>query len=362
MVNTRKHFPVLSQYIYANTASAGLLNDDLMEWRQEHDMDYLIGGSNFRNKVAEKLIGETRETVAGFFGAKADNTALVQNFTLGLNMLLEGLDKKERVLLVKDDYPSVNWPFEYRGFPVSYVALSEDLEADILHKLRAEDISVLALSLVQWTNGFKINMKILSKIKEEFPNLKIIADGTQYCGTCDFDFESSPIDVLGASAYKWLLSGYGNGFMLFKDGVQDMFSVKTIGFNGSGHDLGARDKLSFARHFEPGHLDTLTFGSMKFSLDYLTKLGKGAIEERLQALSRYAMEGFGGLGILSDDIVKRKEHSTIFNIQGNDALFQELTEYGVLCSLRGKGIRLSFHFYNNEEDIDEVLRILKTVL
>ncbi|MBU2949042.1 aminotransferase class V-fold PLP-dependent enzyme [Zobellia uliginosa] len=360
MKNTRKHFPVLSQYIYANTASAGLLNDDLMEWRQEHDLDYLIGGSIFRNRVMEKIIAETRQSVADFFGAKKENTALVQNFSLGLNMLVDGLDKKHKVLLVKGDYPSVNWPFEYRGFDISYVDLDENIEANIENIIRKNNISVLALSLVQWTNGLKINMKFLTKIRNEFPNLKIIADGTQFCGTSDFDFESSPIDVMGASAYKWLLSGYGNGFILFKDDIEDMFSVNTIGYNASGHNLNGRDSISFANHFEPGHLDTLTFGSLNFSLKYLNTLGRNAIENQLKLLSQKAKEEFGQLGLLSKVIRDREDHSTIFNIKGDNALFQKLTDNGVICSQRGDGIRFSFHFYNSIEDINTVVKILRT--
>ncbi|CAM3293368.1 aminotransferase class V-fold PLP-dependent enzyme [Zobellia roscoffensis] len=362
MKNTRKHFPVLSQYIYANTASAGLLNDDLMEWRQEHDLDYLIGGSNFRNKVAAKLVSETREVVANFFGAKKENTALVQNFTLGLNMLVEGLDRSHKILLVKDDYPSLNWPFEYRGFDVSYVELCASLEESIRNKIQEQNISVLALSLVQWTNGIQISMNFLTYIKNKFPNLKIIADGTQFCGTSNFDFESSPLDVLGASAYKWLLSGYGNGFMLFKDGMEDVFAVKTIGYNASGHDMDARDKIPFANRFEPGHLDTLNFGSLKFSLEYLNSLGKATIENQLKLLSKKAKEEFGRLGLLSKNVLEREGHSTIFNIKGDNALFEKLTENGVICSQRGEGIRLSFHFYNSEEDIDKVVKILKTAI
>ncbi len=42
MQNLRKKFPVLKQCIYANTPATGLLYEDLLEWRQEHDLDYLI--------------------------------------------------------------------------------------------------------------------------------------------------------------------------------------------------------------------------------------------------------------------------------------------------------------------------------
>ena len=360
MKNTRKHFPVLSQYIYANTASAGLLSDRLMDWRQEHDLDYLIGGSIMKNKARFGLIPEVRKTVANFFGAKPENTALVPNFSLGLNMLLEGLDEKHRVLLLEDDYPSVNWPFEYRGFQVFYARIDKNLEENILEKVRTENISVLALSLIQWVSGIKIDMDFLKTLKKEFPDLLIIADGTQFCGTSDFNFEGSAIDVLGTSAYKWLLSGYGNGFMLFKDGLKDSFSIRTMGFNSANTYLDGKADVNFAQHFEPGHLDTFNFGSLKFSLDYLNDLGKKNIDAHLNELSDKAKEEFSKLGLLSDKVMGRKIHSTIFNIKGDGAIFNRLTDNNVICSQRGDGIRLSFHFYNTEKDIDVIINTLKT--
>jgi len=360
MENTRKHFPVLSQYIYADTASAGLLNDKLMEWRQEHDLDYLIGGSTMKNKARFGLIPEVRKTVAKFFGAKTENTALVPNFSLGLNMLLEGLDEKHRVLLLESDYPSVNWPFEYRGYSVFYAKLDEHLEEHIREKVRFENISVLALSLIQWVNGIKIELDFLKTLKKEFPDLIIIADGTQFCGTADFNFEDSAIDVLGASAYKWLLAGYGNGFMLFKDDVKDSFSIRTMGFNSTNTNIDGKENVNFANHFEPGHLDTFNFGSLKFSLDYLQGLGKENVEAQLKRLSQKAKTEFNNLKLLNADCIERKIHSTIFNIRGNEAIHQKLTENNIISSQRGDGIRLSFHFYNTENDIDEIVKILKT--
>lgn len=360
MENTRKHFPVLSHSIYANTASAGLLNDDLMEWRQEHDLDYLIGGSTMKTKARYSGIPKIRKTVAEFFGAKPENTALVPNFSLGLNMLLEGMEGDAKVLLVKNDYPSVNWPFEYRYFKIVYAALDANLEDNILQKIKSDEIAVLALSLVQWVNGIKIDMDFLKSLKREYPDLIIIADGTQFCGTTDFNFETSGIDVLGASGYKWLLGGYGNGFFLFKDGIKNRFSLHTMGFNAADTDVMARDDVRFAMHFEPGHLDTLNFGSLKFSLDYLESLGKVTIENHLKKLSTKAKKEFTELRLLEDSVVGRKSHSTIFKIKGEDALFQKLNDNNVVCSQRGKGIRFSFHFYNSEKDIDAIINILKT--
>ncbi|MGB7396016.1 MAG: aminotransferase class V-fold PLP-dependent enzyme [Pricia sp.] len=360
MEKSRKNFPVFSQYIYANTASAGPLNEKLLAWRQEHDLDYLIGGSNFKTDAMLNFIPEVRKTVSRFFGAKNENTALVPNFSLGLNLLLDGLDDDTHILLVQNDYPSVNWPFESRNFKISYAALDENLEENILQKLKSEHISVLALSLVQWVNGIRIDLDFIKSLKKEYPDLIIIGDGTQFCGTTDFNFGDSGIDILGTSGYKWLLGGYGNGFFLFGDTVEHRFAIKTTGFNAAGGNLKERDTVRFAKHFEPGHLDTLNFGSLKFSLDYLTSLGMENVENRLKIISEKAKREFTELGLLEDAVSSRKSHSTIFNINGDHSLFQKLSKENIVASQRGSGIRLSFHFYNTEKDIDDIVKILKT--
>lgn len=353
-----KEFPILDQYIYANTAAYGILYDGLLDWRQEHDLDYLIGGSNFKMKSL-KLISDTRETIGRFFNCKTDNIALIQNFSIGLNLLLEGLDRKHKVLLLNDDYPSLNWPFESRGFDCKYIVITEHVEENILVAIEKEKITVLALSVVQWLNGIKIDLSFLKKLKELYPDLLIIADGTQYCGTESFDFEDSAIDILGASAYKWLLAGSGNGFMLFKERVKPHFNLKAIGYNSANAVLENKNSFRFTKHLEPGHLDTLAFGSLKKSIDFLTTIGMQKISAINKDLSHFAFTEFSKLNLLEDKVVKRNEHSTIFTIMGNQKLFDHLIQNDVICSQRGNGIRLSFHFYNTTKNISKVVDIIK---
>ncbi|MBU2995147.1 aminotransferase class V-fold PLP-dependent enzyme [Cellulophaga baltica] len=359
MLKIIKEFPILNQYIYANTAAYGIMYDSLLDWRQEHDLDYLLGGSNFKLKGLS-LIEDTRKTVGNFFNCTIDNVALIQNVSLGFNVLLEGLDKNNKVLLLEGDFPSLNWPFESRGFDVNFASLKEGILEDNIHSIiKNKGISVLAISIVQWLNGIKIELDFLKKLKSEFPDLLIIADGTQYCGTEVFDFEASAIDVLGASAYKWLLAGSGNGFMLFKDEVKEHFKLNTTGFNSSAGVIENKNKFDFVKHFEPGHLDTLSFGSLKRSLDYLTEIGKEDIEATIKELGDYAFAEFSKLGVLEDTVVKRTSHSTIFNIKGNQKLFDALTNNAIICSQRGDGIRLSFHFYITIKNIKKVVDVIK---
>ncbi|MEZ4810515.1 MAG: aminotransferase class V-fold PLP-dependent enzyme [Allomuricauda sp.] len=357
MQTLRKKFPLLNQYLYANTAATGLLSEDLMEWRQGHDLDFLIGGSIMKLKSYENT-PEIRGTVGRFFNCRPENVALVPNFTLGLNMLLEGLDKSQKVLLLKDDYPSMNWPFETRNFDVDHVVIDERLEQNILEKIKTGKFDVLALSLVQWVNGIAVDLDFLKQLKKDFPHLMVIADGTQFCGTKQFSFQDSGVDILGASGYKWLLGGNGNGFILVKDDIKDRFQLKFIGNNSVDRDETKRNNIPFCKHLEPGHLDSLNFGSLQFALDFLDDIGMPHIEAHLSKLSHKAKTAFSALGLLENSVVERKQHSTIFNIMGDQKLYRKLMEHDVVCARRGRGIRLSFHFYNTEDEIDTIVKIL----
>jgi selenocysteine lyase/cysteine desulfurase len=358
MQSLRKKFPVLHQCIYANTASAGLLSEDLMEWRQGHDLDFLIGGSEMKAKGFAHM-PEIKKTVGKFFQCKPSNVALVPNFSLGLNMLLEGLSKDKKVLLLQNDYPSVNWPFETRNFNREYVDIDEHMEENIYTKVKTGSIDVLALSVVQWVNGVKIDLEFIKQLKKDFPHLLIIGDGTQFCGTETFNFEKSGFDIMGTSAYKWLLAGYGNAFFLVKDAVMDQFELKGIGNGSVNNDLSKRDSITFCKYLEPGHLDSFNFGSLEFALNFLDEIGLEDIQAHLQKLSNKAKNAFSELGLLEQSVLERKQHSTIFNIKGDEKLFNKLTEENVVASPRGGGIRLSFHFYNTEEEIDVVETLLK---
>ena len=359
MEKFRKEFPVLRKGVYANTAVYGLLYESLLDWRQEHDLDFLVHGSDMRVKTL-KLFSDTRKTVGEFFHCKRENVALVNNFSTGLNVLLEGLNPKKKILLIEGDYPSLNWSFENRGFNIRYLKMVCDLEDRIQEVIEKEHIDVLALSLVQWLDGFSIDLEFLKQLKIKFPDLLIIADGTQFCGSMQFDFDNSGIDVVGASAYKWLLAGYGNGFMLFSDRVKEEISIKNIGFNAANGDLDKKNSIRFAKLFEPGHLSSLNFGSLKFSLDYFTKIGMDKITGQNRKLSEKAKSEFQALGLLDEKFIERKSHSTIFNIRADDSIFQHLLANDVYCAQRGQGVRLSFHFYNTESEIDSIIKILKT--
>jgi selenocysteine lyase/cysteine desulfurase len=307
-----------------------------------------------------EMISGVRDVLGKFLGCDRSRVALTPNYSLGLNLVLEGLSKESRVLLLQTDYPSVNWPFESRGFHRHYAKLDEAIEKHIDEQLKTERIDVLAFSLVQWENGLRMDPDFMAYLRAQYPDLLMVADGTQSCGAFAMDFEASGLDVLGGSGYKWMLAGTGNGYTLFSERATDRLKLNTTGFNTVGGRIEEKGNERTAKQLEPGHLDSTCFGSLGFAVEKLMSWGMEHIEMHNQKLMAKAISGLESLGLLNDPFEKRKVHGNILKIRGGDALFNHLSESGVSCSQRGGGIRLSFHLYNSEADIDRLLHILKS--
>jgi len=353
-IDFEKEFPVIGKFTYLNTASSGLLPRSVAEWRQAHDNQFVEQGSLFRDAHKEH-IWEVKKTVANFFNARKEQVALIPNISFGLNTLLEGIPKGKKVLLIEGDYPSINWAVESRDFEIQYVPLDEQLETSLQQVFDTFRPDFFFCSLVQYISGIRIDLSFLKAIKAAYPETLLVGDGTQYLGIEPYDFTDGPFDVIGASAYKWLISGYGNGFLILNPKVEERIAPRTIGFNSADAVYGNKDTINLVGRLEPGHQDTLNYGSMAKSLEFLNSIGLDKIKEKNDRLVDYALNRFTDLNWLESYTTEREKHSTIFNIKGDMDLFMKLKQQGIITSPRGKGLRVSMHFYNSPSDIDMLI-------
>lgn len=186
-------FPGLLNRTYLNTASFGLMSQCLVNWQKEQDKLLMQNGSDFRIQFPD-FMSEVKQVLARFFENSVEYTFLLPNFSFGFNALLDGFSKSERFLMVEDDYPSIHYPIISRGFAISLAKADTHLEENLWQEIISKSPSILALSLVQYTDGLKVDLEFLKTLKKEFPDLLIIADDTQFCGTAAFNFENSGID------------------------------------------------------------------------------------------------------------------------------------------------------------------------
>lgn len=355
-MNFKNEFPLLGQTTYINTAASCLLSSSLLGWRREHDHWFMQSGSGFRLEQAAFLEG-VKDTIAHFFKADRSHTFLVANFSSGFNVFLDGLDSRHRFLLLDNEFPAVYYPVQSRGFTCNYIAMGADLEERIIDGIRQHQPTIFAFSLVQYTNGVKLSQAFIQELKRLFPDLILVADGTQYCGTELLDFSASSMDVLIASGYKWMLGGYGNGFVFLKEAVVPQLYAE-VGSRPLPQEPFLQHKGMLHMRFEPGHQDTLNFGSLQQSTLFLSETGYPFISDKIDLLTREAKAAFAERGLLDDFICERPVHSSIFRLNIDDELVQKILGANIVGTARGRGLRVSFHFYNELQDLEHLLAVI----
>ena len=352
-------FPITKKCTYLNTPSSGLTSKNLIDFRKQYDNGIHTDYKKI-DFLEDEQIDSLRTKIQKYFKAETAEIALLPSFSIGLNGIVDALPKHAKVLLLKGDYPSVNLPFEFRDFQIEYAEINENLEHNIDQKLERFQPDFIALSVVQFLNGIKIDLSFLQQVKKTYPHIQIIGDATQYLGTEKFNFDESAFSVIGSSGYKWFNAGTGNAFFIIDKDFLAALNPKSYGSNSLlNKPDGSFRKTGF---LEPGHFDMHSLKSLEVALDFhYNEIGIESIEAQIKSLSLKAFNAFSKRNLLSNAVQKRKIHSCIFNLNRSEADLKKLLDANIVCAYRKNGIRVGFHYFNNEADLTNLLATLDEI-
>jgi selenocysteine lyase/cysteine desulfurase len=238
-------------------------------------------------------------------------------------------------------------------------------EAHLLERLRDPRVRVLAISLVQFSNGYTVDLERLSAATRA-SGTYLVVDAIQGVGQVALDLRKTPVDVLACGAQKWLLSPWGSGFVYVRQElIRELRPTVTGWMAFEGTDDFTRlteynDTLrGDARRFELITLPYQDFAGMNASLRLLLDTGICRIADHLRALQEPVLEWAARSGVRVVSPVGR-HGSGIVCVAPADVggAFRALKAARVVCGMREGAIRLSPHFYNTLEEMDRVVELL----
>lgn len=335
-------FPALKSSIYLNTAYVGLMSKPLYDFRTTSEKKYLFSGDRYKIEAYEQL-HQTHDAIANFIGANAEQTFFVSNFSTGIRYVLDLLQKGSKVMCFEDDYTSLVAAVVERDFDLYTFSIDEFLEEKIEKALLENKVDALVLSLVQYASGLKIDFEFLHQIKEKYPKLLLIGDATQHIGSDHFDFASSPFDAVICSGYKWLLAGFGNGFVALSDRFLE---------------VSQQSKEKIFDKIYAGHFNILGAASLVFAIDYLIKNDFDQLVKRNKTLSNFLREKLQQMGwvpVFEQRVPKSQITSYIYP----EGVVKNLEAKNISLAHRRNYLRFSPHFYNTEAEIEELVEIVK---
>ncbi len=366
----RKEFPITERFVFLNHAGVSSPSLRVVRAVELFYDEYLRCGVSCYSGWMRQ-VKETRRLVADLIQAEPHEIAFVGNTSDGLSAVAEGLSWKagEGVLVPRPDFPSNIYPWmnlERRGVAVRFYDRRSDgrFGPEDIEKALHPGVRLLAVSSVDFSTGFHADLEALGDLCRR-KGLLFCVDAIQSLGVLPMDVKRCGIHFMATGGHKWLMSTMGIGALYVASEVLPLLHPVRVGWKS------VIDELDFFRiHFdlkpdalklESGTLNFAGIVALGAAVRLLLEAGVERVRQRVLHLVDLLHEGLGKRSVEVITPMGHRERSGIRSFRPRSdpaALLDFLSANHVMAALRGDRIRISPHFYNNDEDVDRFFEAL----
>ncbi|MGI8521601.1 MAG: aminotransferase class V-fold PLP-dependent enzyme [Actinomycetota bacterium] len=330
--------------VYLNTASYGLpprpafdeLTSALADWRA--------------GRTSWEPWGEAAEASRGSFarlaGVSPSQVTIGSTVSSFVGLIAGSLPEGARVVVPTVEFASNLFPYlvhNDRGVTVETVPASR--LADAIDS----STTAVAFSTVQSSTGEVADLDAICSAAADHDAMTIV-DATQSCGWLPLD--ASRFDFVIVHTYKWLMSPRGAAFLYVNDDRREDLRPFAAGWY-AGEDVhssyyGPPLRLAdSARRFDTSPAWFSWFGA-RLALELVEDIGVDVINEHNVGLAN----------AFRDSIGLQPSNSAIVSTEF-DGDVRRLERAGILAARRAGHLRVSFHLYNDNSDVDALLNALE---
>lgn len=386
----REDFVMLKENIVyfdnaATTLKPKAVIDSMNDYYTKHTSN-IHRGDYKAAMTTNKLYEDARNVVKEFINCDSEKEVIfTSGTTMSINMIVFGYMKKtlkkgDEVLLTKSEHASNILPWiklsEEIGIIIKYIKLDDNYEVSIDNVLKAISDKTKVISIAHVTNviGDVRDIEKIGKICHE-KNIIFCVDGAQSVPHMKVDFKKCNIDFLSFSGHK-MLGPTGVGVLIGKEKLLNDMEPLCYG-GGMNQDFNVDNSYelkSIPTKFEAGTPPIAEVIGLSEAIKYIQKIGIDNIHKHETQLKRYLVQELEKIPNII--IYNKKSDSGIlaFNIEGVFA--QESSIYlnnyniyvraGNHCAKVLKDelgikntVRVSMYLYNDYNDIDELVKVLR---
>lgn len=362
-------FPLTDDLIYLNHAAVApwpkRTSDAVIAFAAQNSRF----GSHFYLDWLKKETELRRQFQTLLNAASADDIALVKNTSEALSFVASGLPWQvgDNIVSSNQEFPSNRLPWqsladlgvEFREADLS----SADTPEDALFARVDSRTRLLTISSIQFASGLRMDLPRIGEFCKQ-RGILFCVDAIQSLGAVQFDVQACQADFVMADGHKWLLGPEGLGVFYSTPEARERLKLTQYGWHMM-KDIHNYENVPWeihpgARRFECGSPNMLGIHALSASLSLLLETGMATVEACVIERNDYlkaAIAAHPQLILLSDRQSPLKSGIVVFKHQSHDsqALYRHLQQNGVVCALRGGGIRFSPHFYNTFTELDKAV-------
>ena len=366
----RHEFPACVDRAYLNCAAVApgstRVRAAINEWLDDHVAHGSMASADWWERTAQ-----VRSRIAELVGAAPEEIAFVRSTSHGLAMVAEGLDWRpgdEVAVASALEYPSNVYAWKHlanRGVGVRELRVTDGaVTPESVEEAIGPRTRLVAVSSVQFASGHRTDVDAIGRICRD-RDVLFVVDAIQQAGAFPIDVKASGIHAMAACSHKWMLGLLGIGFLYVDRNLLPDLRPALVGWH-SVEDAFAFDGTRFDLRTDASRLEEaaptfpMVYG-LGAAVDMLREAGVADTAAHITGLLDRAA---GALEAIGCEVSPAPEHRAgILMIKPPaadvDALAEAGAERGIAVSVRRGRLRLSPHLYNDEDDIDALVDLLR---
>jgi cysteine desulfurase/selenocysteine lyase len=373
----RTQFPLTHDRIYLNNGTMGPspypVLDSVKHALTEIDVSGEYGGWE-----------TARPRLAKFVNVEETEISLTHNVTEGINVVAQGLPLKrgDEVIMTTHEHAGNALPWLNRarrdGILIKTVkpAMTADENLNRVNDLITSKTRAIAMPHITCTIGQVFPGKEISKLGHD-KGLWVFLDGAHGPGMLPLDLKDIGCDFYATCCHKWMCGPKGTGFLYVQ---KDMLDVCDITWTGGEADTGwdmttdPPKLVGFqpnAHRYDFATQNAAIYIGLSAATDFLYHIGMENIHRRGKALSGYLQQELLKLGDKVEMLTPTEDRSRGFVVgfRLKNMPYEKFGEYAAQKHFRIRlvgeshlnSIRISTHIYNNYDEVNKFLEIVKEV-
>ena len=376
MATWREEFPTVEDCTYLVSHSLGAMPRRTAANLQDYAETWSRRGVRAWHEGWWELGRNTSDLLAPILGVSRGTITMHQNVTVTMGIIASCFrydGPRRKIVLTDLEFPTNMYLFEgfaRYGAEIVYVPSSNRISNDLDRLLAAIDerTVLVPLSYVLFRSSCIQDARAVID-KAHAVGAHVILDVYQAAGTVPLDVESLGASFAVGGSVKWLCGGPGAGYLYVRPDLTRTLEPGLVGWAAHAEPFAfATGPVAYAdgaERFQSGTPNIPALYAARAGYEIVREIGVPAIREKSLRLTRriidHATRAGYPINTPLDD--SQRGGAVIIDVPNGEAVANDLIRREIIIDYRpDAGIRISPHFYNNEDDIDDAMKVLDDVV
>ena len=376
LLKWRGEFPILEKAVYLISHSLGAMPRGAYQSLQDYAETWATRGVRAWAEGWWEMPVSLGDEVAHIIGADPNTVVMHQNVSICQSLILSCFEpepKRNKIVYSELNFPSVMYVYEAHArdgrFRIETVKSDDGTTVSLERMLAAidEETLLVPISHVLFKSAFLQDAHAITKRAHEVGAL-VVLDTYQSTGTVPFSVKELNVDFATGGSVKWLCGGPGAGYLYVRPDLHSRLEPKTTGWMAHeapfAFEGGAIRYASGINRFLHGSPSIPALYAAQSGYRIINEIGVRQIRAKSvrQTARLIELAQSAGFRVTSPADPARRGGTITIAAEHAAAITKELIRREFIVDYRpGAGVRISPHFYTKDEELELVIREMKTI-